>query len=55
MKLILEACASIFDDRLVVPNSELAHENKVKLLEKSLQLEHKKQVPIDMFLYFQPA
>jgi hypothetical protein len=47
MKLIL--------DRLVVPDSKLAHENKVELLERSLQIEHKKQVSIDIFLYFQPA
>lgn len=42
-------------DRLILPEISITHESKVKLLERSLQLEHKKQVPIDMFLYFQPA
>jgi hypothetical protein len=47
MKLIL--------DQLILPDSLLTHESKVELLERSLQLEHKEQVSIDIFLYFQPA
>ena len=47
MKLIL--------DRLVKPDSLLTREREVELLERSLQLDRKPQIPIDMFLYFQPS
>jgi hypothetical protein len=47
MKLIL--------DRLVQSESLLTSKNDVEMLERSLQLESKRQVPIDMFLHFQPA
>lgn len=47
MKLIL--------NRLIQSDSLVTGKTDVDILERSFQIEHKKQVPIDMFLYFQPA